>query len=87
MQHTIWLMAQNEMKANLPHCRRDGGMGRMSSLIHGEAWVPFEVGTSRKVRKSRKVILKLPLMLTGTGADWMNRINFLKSRLRGRRDI
>lgn len=38
-------MAQNEMNANLPHCRLEGGIGRMSSLIHRDEVVPFVVGT------------------------------------------
>jgi hypothetical protein len=45
--YTIWLMAQKEIKASFPHCRLDGGIGRMSSLIHGDEDVPFVVGTCK----------------------------------------
>lgn len=50
-ERQIWLMAQKEMKASFPHCRREGGMGRISSLIHGEEDVCEVVGTWRYVRR------------------------------------
>lgn len=50
----IWLMAQNEMNAYLVHVRREGGRGRISSLIQTEEVVSFVVGTARKSTMERQ---------------------------------
>jgi hypothetical protein len=53
------------MKASFPHFLREGGMGRISSLIHADADVSFVVGTWRNPIKLDSFIL----------TRWKNRAN------------